>query len=168
MLSLFPIANEPQQLLPFDGLAIYYGSVFSSIEIQDFKKQLLEEIAWENDQIRMFGKEIITKRKVAWYGDQPFLYRYSNSTKTALPFNGTLNLIRQSIESISGESYNSCLLNLYHNGEESMGWHSDNEKELKKNGAIASVSFGAARKFCFKHRKTQEKKKYCSKTEACW
>ncbi|WP_037369538.1 alpha-ketoglutarate-dependent dioxygenase AlkB [Sediminibacterium sp. C3] len=158
MLSLFPIANEPQQLLPFDGLAIYYGSVFSSIEIQDFKKQLLEEIAWENDQIRMFGKEIITKRKVAWYGAQPFLYRYSNSTKTALPFNGTLNLIRQSIESISGESYNSCLLNLYHNGEESMGWYSDNEKELKKNGAIASVSFGAARKFCFKHRKTQEKK----------
>lgn len=158
MSSLFPIVNEPQQLLPYDGLAIYFGSIFSSLEIQEFKKILLEEIAWENDQIRMFGKEIVTKRKVAWYGDQPFIYRYSNSSKTALPFTSTLNRIRHSIESISGENYNSCLLNLYHNGEESMGWHSDNEKELKKHGAIASVSFGAARRFCFKHRNTQEKK----------
>jgi len=158
MSSLFPIVNEPQQLLPYDGLAIYYGSIFSFAEIQEFKKLLLDEIAWENDQIRMFGKEIITKRKVAWYGDRPFIYRYSNSSKTALLFTGTLNGIRKRIESISGEKYNSCLLNLYHNGEESMGWHSDNEKELKKYGAIASVSFGAERRFCFKHRNTQEKK----------
>ncbi len=158
MSSLFPIVNEPLQLLPYDGLAIYYGSVFSLVEIQEFKKLLLEEIAWENDQIRMFGKEIVTKRKVAWYGDQPFIYRYSNSSKTALPFTGTLYGIRKRIESISGENYNSCLLNLYHNGDESMGWHSDNEKELKKHGAIASVSFGAERRFCFKHRNTQDKK----------
>lgn len=158
MSSLFPIVNEPQQLLPYDGQAIYYGSTFSFAEIQELKKLLLDEIAWENDQIRMFGKEIITKRKVAWYGDRPFIYRYSNSSKTALPFTSTLNRIRKRIESISGEKYNSCLLNLYHNGEESMGWHSDNEKELKKYGAIASVSFGAERRFCFKHRNTQEKK----------
>ncbi|BDQ12192.1 alpha-ketoglutarate-dependent dioxygenase AlkB family protein [Sediminibacterium sp. TEGAF015] len=156
--SLFPIAENPEQLLPYDGLALYYGTIFSPIHIQTFSQQLLHDIVWENDHIRMFGKEIITKRKVAWYGDQPFLYRYSNSTKIALPFTNTLNSIRKKIEEISGETYNSCLLNLYHNGEESMGWHSDNEKELQKNGAIASVSLGAARKFCFKHKRTQEKK----------
>lgn len=158
MYSLFPIANSPEQLLPYDGLAIYYGSVFLPPLIEEFRLLLMDEIVWENDHIRMFGKDIITKRKVAWYGDKPFLYRYSNSTKKALPITGTLNRIRKTIEEISGETYNSCLLNLYHNGDESMGWHSDNEKELQKNGAIASVSFGAVRKFSFKHKSTKEKK----------
>jgi len=65
--------------------------------------------------------------------------------------------IKDKVEKASSETYNSCLLNLYHNGEEGMGWHTDNEKELKKEGAIASVSFGAVRKFAFKHKKTQEK-----------
>ena len=158
MYSLFPIANTPEQLLPYDGLAIYYGSVFLPPAIEEYRLLLMDEIVWENDHIRMFGKDIITKRKVAWYGDKPFLYKYSNSTKKALPITGTLNRIRKTIEEISGETYNSCLLNLYHNGDESMGWHSDNEKELKKNGAIASVSFGAVRKFSFKHKTTKEKK----------
>ncbi len=158
MYSLFPIVNTPEQLLPYDGLAIYYGSIFLPPLIEEYKLLLMDEIVWENDHIRMFGKEIITKRKVAWYGDKPFLYRYSNSTKKALPITGTLNRIRKTIEEISGETYNSCLLNLYHNGDESMGWHSDNEKELQKNGAIASVSFGAVRKFSFKHKTTKEKK----------
>lgn len=158
MSSLFPISEEPQQILPYDGLAIYYGTVFLPSAIEEYKQLLMEQIFWENDHIRMFGKDIITKRKVAWYGEQPFLYKYSNSTKKALPFNSTLHRIRTIIEDISGETYNSCLLNLYHNGEESMGWHCDNEKELKKNGAIASVSFGAVRKFSFKHKITKEKK----------
>lgn len=158
MFSLFPIDNEPQQILPYDGMAIYYGSVFLPSAIAEYKQLLMQEIVWENDRIRMFGKEIITKRKVAWYGDQPFLYKYSNSIKKALPFTNTLERIRKIVEEISGETYNSCLLNLYHNGEESMGWHSDNERELKKNGAIASISLGAVRKFCFKHKTTQEKK----------
>jgi alkylated DNA repair dioxygenase AlkB len=105
----------------------------------------------------MFGKKIVTKRKVAWYGEEPFDYTYSHIKKTALYWNDTLKRIKNTIEDISGETYNSCLLNLYHNGEEGMGWHTDNEKELKKEGAIASVSFGAVRKFTFKHKNTLEK-----------
>lgn len=112
----------------------------------------------ENDEVKIFGKQIITKRKVAWYGNQPFLYRYSNTSKTALPFTQELLAIKAVVEKISNETYNSCLLNLYHQGEEGMGWHSDAEPELKPNGAIASVSLGAERKFNFKHKITQEKK----------
>ncbi|RKE91984.1 alkylated DNA repair dioxygenase AlkB [Ichthyenterobacterium magnum] len=105
----------------------------------------------------MFGKRIITKRKVAWYGEKPFEYSYSNTTKLALPWTKTLLILKQLTEEKTEHTYNSCLLNLYHEGSEGMAWHSDDEKDLKKNGAIASLSFGAERKFAFKHKSTKEK-----------
>ncbi len=150
----YPIEN----LLPQDGIVQYYGSIFNHTEANQLLTLLLERIDWKNDEVKIFGKQIITKRKVAWYGNQPFLYRYSNTSKTALPFTQELLAIKAVVEKISNETYNSCLLNLYHQGEEGMGWHSDAEPELKPNGAIASVSLGAERKFNFKHKITQEKK----------
>ena len=99
---------------------------------------------------------IITKRKVAWYGDIPFKYTYSNTTKEALPWTAELIELKNLAEITTGETYNSCLLNLYHDGNEGMAWHSDGEKDLKKNGAIASMSFGAERKFAFKNKTTKE------------
>ena len=102
------------------------------------------------------GKLIITKRKVAWYGDSAFEYSYSNRTKIALPWTKELLTLKSKIEIETGESFNSCLLNLYHSGEVGMAWHSDGEKDLKKDGAIGSVSFGAERKFSFKHKTTKE------------
>ncbi len=144
-------------LLPYDGIVHYHGKIFNATEIQDFFNLLSTEINWEHDEVMMFGKKIVTKRKVAWYGEEPFDYTYSHIKKTALYWNDTLKRIKNTIEDISGETYNSCLLNLYHNGKEGMGWHTDNEKELKKEGAIASVSFGAVRKFTFKHKNTLEK-----------
>ncbi len=104
----------------------------------------------------MFGKHFITNRKVAWYGDQPFEYSYSNIVKTALPWTKELIFLKTAAEVHSGESYNSCLLNFYHTGDEGMAWHSDGEKDLKQNGAIASLTFGAERKFAFKHKKSKE------------
>jgi alkylated DNA repair dioxygenase AlkB len=154
--SLFDAAQN--NILPYDGITQYFGNIYSLEESNYFLNKLLNTIAWKNDEVKIFGKQIITKRKVAWYGSEPFEYRYSNSSKTALPFTPDLLNLKHTIESISGESYNSCLLNLYHNGEEGMGWHSDAEPELKKEGAIASISFGAERKFNFKHKITQEKK----------
>ena len=154
--SLFEQSNE--NILPQDGIVQYYGAVFNNQEANDFLSLLLNHIEWKNDEVKIFGKQIITKRKVAWYGSKPFLYRYSNSSKTALPFTDELLAIKTVIEKISNETYNSCLLNLYHQGEEGMGWHSDAEPELKQDGAIASISFGAERKFNFKHKITQEKK----------
>ncbi len=84
-------------------------------------------------------------------------YRYSGTTKTALTWTEALLAIKTRIEEQSGETYNSCLLNLYHTGEEGMAWHSDGETELKKDGTIASVSLGAERKFAFKHKQTKER-----------
>jgi alkylated DNA repair dioxygenase AlkB len=117
---------------------------------------LLNTIEWKNDEAVIFGKLIITKREVAWYGDVGFEYIYSNTTKKALPWTAALLELKAIIEEKTGETFNSCLLNLYHSGEEGMAWHSDGEKDLKKNGAIASVSFGAERKFAFKHKESKE------------
>lgn len=103
------------------------------------------------------AKKIITKRKAAWYGDNPFEYTYSNITKRALPWTKELQDLKAIAEKESGETYNSCLLNLYHTGEEGMAWHSDAEPDLKRDGAIASMSFGAERKFVFKHKRSGEK-----------
>lgn len=139
-------------LLPKEGTVNYYGKVFSKAEADFYYHHLLEHVFWENDQAVIFGKLIITKRKVAWYGEKPFEYTYSNITKTALPWTKALLALKQKAEELSGETFNSCLLNLYHNGNEGMAWHSDAEKDLKKNGAIASLSFGAERKFAFKHK----------------
>jgi alkylated DNA repair dioxygenase AlkB len=143
-------------LLPKDGTVNYYGSIMSITTANQYLAALLENIAWKNDEANIFGKLIITKRKVAWYGDTNFNYTYSNTTKQALVWTKELLELKAMVEEKTGETYNSCLLNLYHNGNEGMAWHSDGEKDLKKNGAIASLSFGAERKFAFKHKETKE------------
>ena len=151
--------SEPYQntnLLPKDGMVNYYGQLMTATKANDYLIELLENIAWQNDQAIIFGKLIITKRKVAWYGDINFNYTYSKITKQALPWTTTLLELKALAEATTGETYNSCLLNLYHDGNEGMAWHSDGEKDLKKNGAIASLSFGAERKFAFKHKETKE------------
>ena len=149
--------DSEKNYLPSDGLVNFYGKIFTLEEANFYYQNLLQTINWQNDEAIIFGKKIITKRKVAWYGDEQFSYPYSNSTKVALPWTSELLALKKAIEKVSGETFNSCLLNLYHSGEEGMAWHSDGEKDLKKEGAIASVSFGAERKFCFKHKETSEK-----------
>jgi alkylated DNA repair dioxygenase AlkB len=139
-------------LLPCDGTVNCYDSVFDPSEADCLYHALFEKIDWEHDKVKIMGKEIITKRKVAWHGSEPYEYRYSGVSKNALPWNETLLAIKQKIEKQTGEQFNSCLLNLYHSGKEGMAWHCDNEKMLKKNAAIASVSFGASRTFSFKHK----------------
>ncbi len=143
--------------LPYDGTVHYYGRILPLEKAAYCLKQLLETIEWRNDEAVIFGKKIITKRKVAWYGEKPFEYTYSNTTKRALPWTKELLELKTLIETETGETFNSCLLNLYHSGEEGMAWHSDGEADLKKNGAIGSMSFGAERKFAFKHKQTKEK-----------
>lgn len=145
-----------QNILPFDGTVEYFGKVFSQAESNHYLTALLKTIEWKNDEAIIFGKRIVTKRKVAWYGDQDFEYTYSNISKKALLWTKELIVLKTVCEKLTGETYNSCLLNLYHNGDEGMAWHSDGEKDLKKNGAIASLSFGAARKFAFKHKGTKK------------
>jgi alkylated DNA repair dioxygenase AlkB len=157
-MQLFDIEADPtHNYLPYDGTVQYYGKVIQRLAADDYFDKLMQNIAWENDQAIIFGRKIITKRKVAWYGDQAFEYTYSNIHKYALPWTKELLELKVLVESLTDESFNSCLLNLYHTGEEGMAWHSDDETDLKRDGAIASLSFGAERKFAFKHKHSKEK-----------
>jgi alkylated DNA repair dioxygenase AlkB len=149
-------SNELTNLLPKDGVVNYYGKLFSTEEANCFFNTMLNTVEWENDQAIIYGKLITTKRKVAWYGDANFGYTYSAMTKNAIPWTKELLDLKAIVEGKIGEQFNSCLLNLYHNGEEGMAWHSDAEKDLKKNGVISSLSFGAERKFLFRHKQTKE------------
>lgn len=150
------ISDSTSNILPKDGVVNYYGKLFSQQEADHYYKNLLANIEWKNDEAFILGKLIITKRKVAWYGDKEFEYTYSNRTKKALPWTKELLELKSKTENETGEKFNSCLLNLYHTGDEGMAWHSDGEKDLKKDGAIGSLSFGAGRKFSFKHKSTKE------------
>ncbi len=157
-MELFDKEFDPTiNLLPKDGMVNYHGKLISVREANYYFENLLNTIQWKNDEAVIFGKLIVTKRKVAWYGDTDFDYTYSNTTKKALPWTNELLELKKLIEEKTGETFNSCLLNLYHNGDEGMAWHSDGERDLKKNGAIASLSLGAERKFSFKHKENKEK-----------
>jgi alkylated DNA repair dioxygenase AlkB len=145
-----------QNILPHDGIVHYYGKILSNKEADLYTKILLKNIDWKNDEAIIFGKHIITKRKVAWYANEGLSYTYSNTTKQGLPFTAALLALKKIVEEKTKATFNACLLNLYHDGNEGMAWHSDDEKELVKDGCIASLSFGAERKFMLKHKKTKE------------
>ena len=156
-MDLFNQSLDSKNLLPYEGIVNYYGPILEKAQADYYLQRLLETIAWKNDKAIIFGKEIITKRKVAWHADKPFEYSYSNHSKFALPWTTELLELKQLVENFSSETFNSCLLNLYHDGSEGMAWHSDGETDLKKDGAIGSLSFGAERKFSFKHKTSNEK-----------
>lgn len=141
-------------LLPFQGKCYYAEGFLSEAESALIFQHLLEHVPWVHDEVLIYGKRHITARKTAWYGLQPFTYKYSGIERTALPFSPELDDLRKKCEAAAGQAFNSALLNLYHSGAEGMGWHSDDEKSIVPRSAIASLSLGAARKFRFRHRLT--------------
>jgi alkylated DNA repair dioxygenase AlkB len=143
-------------LLPRDGSVFYYGSIFDHDLADAYFEDLMSSTNWSHDQVHIAGKLIQTARKVAWVGDSNYAYAYSGTTKHADPWSDVLLNIKFEVERRTRSKFNSCLLNLYHSGGEGMTWHSDNEKSLGINTTIASVSFGAERKFAFKHKQTGE------------
>ena len=148
--------DEKRNLLPKDGTVNYFGKIVTHAEANHYFEVLMRTIAWKNDEAFIMGKHIITKRKVAWYGNDEYSYTYSKITKKALPWTKDLGELKKIVEEKTGTIFNSCLLNLYHTGDEGMAWHSDDEKALGKDSAIASMSFGAERKFSFRHKQTKE------------
>jgi alkylated DNA repair dioxygenase AlkB len=145
--------NDPDgNLLPCDGTVHYHGPILDHEEARWYRDALLQGVPWRHDEAVIFGRRIITARKVAWYGDADYLYTYSGTTKRALVWNRELIALKAIVEGIAGVRFNSCLLNLYHEGNEGMGWHSDDETALGRNSTIASLTLGAERKFCFKHK----------------
>jgi alkylated DNA repair dioxygenase AlkB len=145
-------AEESENLLSADGNAVLYSDFLSQSETLRYFETLLSSIDWKQDEVILFGKRIITSRKVGWYGDFPYTYIYSRTQKIALPWTPELQDIKTKVEKRVGSTFNSCLLNLYHNGSEGMGWHADDERSLDPSAPIASVSLGATRTFRFKHK----------------
>ncbi len=148
--------DRHRNVLPNDGTVHYLGMILNQDQANHYLQNLLREVPWKNDEAIIYGKHIITKRKVAWYGDKDFAYTYSNTTRFALPWTKSLFELKTKVETITQQKFNSCLLNLYHDGSEGMTWHSDDEEALGKNTTIASLSLGAERKFSFKHKRTKQ------------
>jgi alkylated DNA repair dioxygenase AlkB len=139
-------------LLPKDGSVRYVPNVFGQRSSSMIFTSLRTSLDWQQDQLFMFGKLITTKREVAWVGDAGCAYTYSGVKKFPQAWTPELLHIKHTIEALANYTFNSCLLNLYHDGAQGMGWHSDDEVELEQSAPIASVSFGGTRKFSFKHK----------------
>ena len=150
------IKGSKKNLLPCDG-EVYYDKDFLDQKLaKKFYQELYENISWKRDEYLMFGKKILTKRMMAWYGGKAYEYTYSKKTRVAQLWNKDLLDLKDLLEKRTGDHFNSCLLNLYPKGIDGMGWHSDDEKELKPFATIASISLGCERKFSFKHKVTKE------------
>ncbi|WP_200977526.1 alpha-ketoglutarate-dependent dioxygenase AlkB [Echinicola sp. 20G] len=148
--------DVPTNLLPYDGTVHYYGKILNEQEANFYFDRLMESIEWRHDEAVIYGKHYTTKRKVAWYGDKPYEYTYSNTTKKALAWTEELKQLKALVEEKAQVQFNSCLLNLYHDGSEGMAYHSDSEKSLGTNTVITSLSLGAERKFTFKHKSSKQ------------
>ena len=150
--------EPPKQdnLLPFDGELQDYGLILNEQQSNQYLDYFMQHLAWRPDEVILHGKHYVTERKVVWYGDETYQYYYSGSLKHAMLWNPGLFRLKQHIEVLTGHRFNSCLANLYENGQQAVGWHSDDEPALvcKANGetAIASLSFGATRTMRFKHK----------------
>ena len=130
----------------------YYKNFYDIGSSKIILNNLHSNIKWTNDKVKMYGKSLILKRRVAWYADSGKSYTYSGLKKDPIPFTKELNSIKGKVEKETNVVFNSVLLNDYENGQVGMGWHSDDEKELGKNPTIASLSFGASRDMFFRNK----------------
>jgi alkylated DNA repair dioxygenase AlkB len=145
-----------ENLLPIDGEAYLYQGLFDPETNDALFESLRAGIQWKQEPVKIMGREIMQPRLTAWYGDEGKSYSYTGITMNPLPWTDDLLMIKQAVEKISGEVFNSALLNLYRDGNDSVGWHRDNEKSLGINPIIGSVSFGEARTFSLKHYKDKK------------
>ena len=149
-------------LLPYDGQVNDLGVVIN--DANALYNNLLTELPWQPDIVTLFGKTHVTTRQIVWMGDHDVSYHYSGQTRRAIPWTKQMLHVKRHIEqqlSSSGINvdFNSCLLNYYPSGEDGMGYHADDEKELGAQPIIASLSLGARRKFVFKHKTIRQKNK---------
>lgn len=140
-----------------NGEYIFYPNFFSKTESDLLLKGLRSDIVWKQESMNMYGKKIDFPRLTAWYGNNDKPYSFSGITLQPLPWTSEIFTIKCKIEPIAKTEFNSVLLNLYRDGNDSISWHTDAEKELGINPIIASVNFGATRKFQLRHIKTKEK-----------
>lgn len=124
----------------------YHPSFIAAVDADALLARLWNELEWRSQRIRLFGRSVLQPRLVAWYGDPDARYRYSGLSLEPLPWHPELASLRQRLEAFCGKPFNSVLANAYRDGNDSMGWHSDNERELGPRPLIASLSLGAPRR----------------------
>lgn len=156
--NLFPGHHQSgiETLALPDAEVILYAGFFSAAESEHLFAELLITTCWEQSHLKIYGKEIAEPRLTAWYGDADKSYTYSGITRHPLPWTPALLQIKERIEVVAQTCFNSVLLNRYRDGRDSIGWHQDNEPELGQNPVIASVSFGATRRFQLRHKRRKD------------
>lgn len=146
--------RHSQELLPYDGNARYFSNLFGAGDSVRMFRNIMDETPWEARNIVLFGKEVPQPRLACWYGDLG--YTYSGITLDPQPMTSTLLEIKRHCEEVTSAQFNSVLVNLYRDGQDSMGLHADDEPELGSEPVIASVSFGGERNFRLRHRQNKE------------
>ncbi|RFM35646.1 alpha-ketoglutarate-dependent dioxygenase AlkB family protein [Chitinophaga silvisoli] len=149
-----PFFEEPsEQFIPLqDGELLYYPHFFRAEVADLYFRSLIMNIDWKQEGMMMYGKPVLFPRLMAWYGDAGSSYAFSGKRYEPAAWTKELQEIREQVSRPAGVVFNSVLLNLYRNGNDSMGWHADDEPELGPDPVIASVNFGATRRFMFRHQ----------------
>ncbi len=147
---------SPRNLARRDGEIRYIEHFMAKDEADVLLDRLRGELDWREESIVIAGRAIKVPRLVCWYGEPGARYRYSGVDHEPLPWTESLRALRRRVEELCGGCFNSVLGNLYRDGGDSLGWHSDKEKELGPEPLIASLSFGAERRFELRHGKSRE------------
>ena len=157
--TIFPLDTFINPVFNSDGVLDIYPDFLPHDVADNFYELFLNELNWSEEQIQMFGKTIPVPRLICWYGNKEAVYRYSGVEHIPHPWTSSLRELKNRIEAFTQYSFNSVLGNLYRDGNDAMGWHSDDEKELGQNPFIASISLGAERVFKIRHKSTREQYK---------
>lgn len=136
----------------FEAEITYWPAFLEAGSAWTLFEELLQQTAWRQERITLYGKTHDVPRLSSWVADKGADYAYSNMTMQAEPWSKTLLKIKLGVEQTTGHTYNSVLLNYYRDGQDSNGWHSDDESELGRNPVIASVSLGQSRDFHLRHK----------------
>lgn len=156
--ELFPYESEKSKAVKIkNGEYIYIPNFYDKDTADKYLRRLISDIKWKQESMKMYGKDVDFPRLTSWYGDNDKPYSFSGITLNPHPWSPGLLKIKHDIEPKSGVVFNSVLLNRYRDGNDSISWHTDAERELGENPVIASVNFGAERKFQLKHKETNER-----------
>ncbi len=152
MNTFISVSVPPETYTPPDAHFFFWSQIASESICQQLYSELYSALPWQQDHITIYGKTLPVPRLQVWMGDPGAHYQYSGLALSPHPWNQTVATIKRHIEKISDHQFNSVLINLYRSGQDSNGWHSDNEPELGENPVIASFSLGATRRFRLRHK----------------
>lgn len=152
-----PLLPEQANIAACDGELYYFPRFYALDKANAYFEKLERSLAWQQEELFIYGRWIKVPRLTAWYGDAEARYRYSGVEHLPIPWTMELKAIKTDMEITCGQTFNSVLANLYRDGRDSMGYHADDEKELGVNPVIASLSFGETRLLRFRHTQRGDK-----------